>query len=64
MSLAPSASAPLPTEQIVRPPEGLARGLWEAPPVAFYAAAGALLVGFGLYAAGRAGLLHKRRPKS
>jgi hypothetical protein len=63
-SAAPSASAGSPTEQIVRPPEGLARGVWEAPAAAFYAAAGALFVACGLYAARRAGLLSLRRRKT
>jgi hypothetical protein len=56
-----SASAPPPAEQVLRPPEGLARGLWEAPAAAFYVAAGALFVTCGLYAARRTGLWPSRR---
>ena len=64
-SAASSAAAPLPapTAQVIRPPEGLARGLWEAPAGAFYGAAGALFVMCGLYAARRAGLLPRRRTR-
>jgi hypothetical protein len=47
--------------QLIRPPEGLARGVWELPPSAFYAAGGVLLLSSALYAAYRMGLFSKRR---
>ncbi len=62
-SPAPREAAPGPAEQVVRPPEGLARGLWEAPAAAFYGAAGALFVTSCLYAARRAGLLPWQKGK-
>jgi hypothetical protein len=66
------ASAPLPagsvssapTEIVSRPePHTLARGLWEAPPWAFYASMAVVLLAAILYVIDRAGLL-RRRPSS
>ncbi|HEY2510292.1 MAG TPA: hypothetical protein VGI39_05535 [Polyangiaceae bacterium] len=55
--------APAPTETVVRPEPGtLARGVWEAPPWAFYATLASVLILALLYAAARAGLL-RRRPR-
>ncbi len=53
-----------PTEIVQRPAPGtLARGAWEAPAWAFYAAAGLVLLAAALYAAARLGLV-KRRARS
>ncbi len=50
-----------PPEVVHRPDPGLARGLWEAPPSAFYLALGILLVAALLYLSLR---LRERRHRS
>ena len=54
-------------EIVTRPDPGLARGVWEASPVALYAGLGVVLAAATLYAAARAGLLARviarARPK-
>jgi hypothetical protein len=63
-----------PAETLQRPePGSLARGAWEAPAWAFYVAGGVVLLAALLYlyvtlyatlhAAGRAGLLRRRKPR-
>ncbi len=59
---APADPAPTPTETVVRPEPGLARGVWEAPPWAFWVALGLVVVVAAGYVAARAGLLKRRRP--
>lgn len=64
---APAASpapAPTATEIVHRPDPGLARGVWEAQPWVFYVLAGAMLLGGGLYAAGRLGLLRRSKKEN
>jgi hypothetical protein len=56
---APS-SAPVAKETVSRPDPGLAQGVWEAKPVAFYAAGGVVVAAAVIYAAVRAGLFRKR----
>ncbi len=44
---APAPAKPAsPGEEVTRPEPGLARGLWEAPPAAFYAAIVVILLAF------------------
>jgi hypothetical protein len=58
-----SDAQPAPTEEVHRPTEpGLARGLWEAPPYAFYVAFGIVLLFALPYAAYRLGFLRRRPP--
>ncbi len=60
---APAEGAPprAPSETVVRPDAGsIARGVWEAPPGAFYAAGAVVLVAALLYGARMAGLLRRR----
>jgi hypothetical protein len=58
------AAAPQRTEVVHRPDEpGLARGVWEASPFAFYVAFGVLFVGALTYGAYRIGLLRRRTGK-
>ncbi len=58
-SIAAGASAP--AESVIRPEAGtLARGVWEAPPWAFYGGAGLVVVAALLFAARRAGVLARR----
>jgi hypothetical protein len=49
-----------PTEEVIRPEPGLARGVWEAPAWAFWVALAAALVAVGLWFAARKGLLRRR----
>lgn len=56
-SSAPPGPAPTATETVSRPEPGLARGKWEAPAWAFWVALAVILVGVGLYVAGRMGML-------
>jgi hypothetical protein len=60
---ASAASPPsAPAETVVRPEPGtLARGVWEAPAWAFYAAAALVVLAALLYAARSAGLFRRRR---
>lgn len=60
---APSASAgpSAPAELVTRPDPGLARGVWEAPPWAFWTALGVVVVAATLYALSRAGVLRSPR---
>jgi hypothetical protein len=55
-------AAPPSTEVIHRPAPGVARGLWEAPPYAFYVALAAVIFFAVPYAAYRLGLLKRRAP--
>jgi hypothetical protein len=60
-----TAPPPGPTETVSRPDPGLARGVWEAPPWAFWTALAVILVAATAYALVRAGILvrpGKRRP--
>jgi hypothetical protein len=59
---APSAAASAATETVRRPEPGLARGVWEAPRWAFFAAMGAVLVFAIVYALVRSGAF--RRPRA
>lgn len=53
-----------PTElTTTRPPPGLARGLWEAPPALFYLAGLGLVVAFTFLVLYRFGLLKRRSLK-
>ncbi len=68
---APSAAASSPasstaTEVVRRPDPGLARGVWEAPPWAFWAALVLVVAAATLYALNRAGVLRRpaRGPKA
>lgn len=60
---APSSSAG-PTETVTRPDPGLARGVWEAPPWAFWTALGLILLAATAYALVRAGVLRRPTPKT
>jgi hypothetical protein len=55
----PPLAPPLPTETVQRPPPGLARGRWEAPPWLFYAVIVAAVVGGLTWAL--AGIRSRRR---
>jgi len=48
------------TETVTRPEPGLARGKWEAPAWAFWAALAVVLVGSTLYVLRRMGMLNVR----
>ena len=66
--VAASAPAPAPTAQetVVRPPPGLARGVWEARPWLFYVIAAAVVVaalGYALRRAGAADAWRRRRAR-
>ena len=47
---------------MTRPDPGLARGKWEAPPWAFWAMLGVILVGALAYALRRMGFLTRSKP--
>lgn len=54
---------PASTEEVHRPTEpGLARGVWEAPPYAFYVAFGVILLFALPYVAYRLGLVRRAPP--
>ena len=58
-----SDAQPASSEVVHRPAEpGLARGLWEASPFAFYVAFAVLFLFAVTYAAARLGLVKRRRP--
>ena len=68
-SSAPGTNAPPPaaphsgaSETVTRPDPGLARGRWEAPAWAFWAALAVVVVGTALYVLGRMGMLRRRKP--
>ena len=56
--------APAPAATAIRPDPGLRRGVWEAPPWAFYVGAAVVVVFAAIYAARRLGLLKLRRPRA
>jgi hypothetical protein len=60
---APASAAPTATETVTRPDPGVARGKWEAPPWAFWLVLAVVVIGFGLYVAGRMGLLGRLMKK-
>jgi hypothetical protein len=61
--VAASDAQPASSEVVHRPAEpGLARGLWEASPFAFYVAFAVLFLLAVGYAGARLGLLRRRRP--
>lgn len=54
-----------PTETVTRPDPGLARGKWEAPPLAFWVALALIVIGAALYVLRRMGILRiKSGPKA
>ena len=55
----PLPQAPQPTEEVVRPEPGLARGQWEAPAWAFWVALAVALVAVGIWVAARRGMLRR-----
>ncbi len=61
---APSSLPPGPTETVTRPEPGLARGVWEAPPWAFWTALAVVLVAATAYALVRAGVLQRSSRKT
>jgi len=58
------AGAPSVNETVRRPDAGLARGIWEAPPVFFYALGGFIVVVAIVYALWRRGIVRFRRTRS
>lgn len=50
-------AAPAASEVVVRPEPGLARGAWEAPPWAFWAALAVIILGATLYLLVRLGIV-------
>jgi len=56
----PASPAPAATETVTRPDAGLARGAWEAPAWAFWAALAGVVVFTTLFLLGRRGLLKRR----
>lgn len=59
-----AATSAAPAEMVARPEPGLARGVWEAPPWAFWAVLGVVLVGSILYVLHRAGVIRLTRASS
>ena len=55
----PPQPQPQATEQVVRPEPGLARGKWEAPAWAFWAALAVALALVGIWVAVRRGMLRR-----
>jgi hypothetical protein len=54
---------PSATEVVRRPEPGLARGVWEMRPSAFYVAAVLIVIAAALYGAARMGWLRRRKAK-
>jgi hypothetical protein len=55
----PAMPAPTATETVERPPKGLARGVWEAPPAFFYLVGGAALFAAVVYVLARRGFFKR-----
>ncbi|WP_394820576.1 hypothetical protein [Pendulispora albinea] len=53
-----------PVETVRRPEPGLARGVWEAPPMFFYVGGGIVVAVSVLYALWRRGIVRFRRTRS
>ncbi|MGH7283109.1 MAG: hypothetical protein ACRELY_16410 [Polyangiaceae bacterium] len=58
-----SLPAPAPSELVERPPPGLARGVWEAPPSFFYLAAAGACLGAIAYVLARRGFFARLRAR-
>jgi hypothetical protein len=55
----PASHSPQPTEEVIRPEPGLARGKWEAPAWAFWVALTVALLLVGIWVAVRRGMLRR-----
>ncbi len=60
---APALPAPTATETVTRPDPGLARGKWEAPAWAFWAALVVAAAVTALFVLGRMGMLKRRKAR-
>ena len=63
-SKAPSPNASVGGQEVIRPPPGMGRGVWELPPTGFYAAGAGLFVVASIYAAYRLGLWPRKRSRT